>query len=246
MNLRWIVPDWPAPPPVRAVTTLRGGGASLAPYDSLNLAGHVGDEPSRVAANRQRLAAALALPAAPLWLDQRHGDRVIDAGGAEDLAADGACARRPGLVCAVLTADCLPILLCNRKGRAVAALHAGWRGLACGIVESGLEALRGAPEDLLAWLGPAICGGCYEVGEEVRQAFLGKDAALAPAFTPTRPGHFLVDLCAIARHLLEQRGVRAIFGGDRCTRHEPDRFYSHRRDGRSGRMASLVWIQPED
>jgi len=240
-----IEPSWPAPARVRALTTTRAGGVSNGPYESLNLGDHVGDEPEAVRHNRVRLHEALALPAEPLWLKQVHGVRVVDAAttaaGAE---ADGAWSNRPGVVCAVLTADCLPIFVCDRKGTRVALLHAGWRGLAGGIIESGLRALNAPPEELLVWLGPAIGPDSYEVGDDVRQAFTADDPGAAEAFRPVVAGCWLADVYALARRQLRQRGVCAVYGGTHCTLRERDRFYSYRRDGKTGRMASLIWLAP--
>lgn len=235
---------WPAPAVVHACTTTRAGGSSRGPYASLNLAGHVGDDPAAVARNRQHLYRALALPGPPCWLAQRHGNEVIEirAPPPAPPAADGAVTCVAGTVLAVLTADCLPILLADRRGGRVAALHAGWRGLATGIVERGVAAMAGPPSEILAWLGPAIGPGAYEVGEEVRAAFVGRRPVLADAFVPARPGHWRANLVAIARALLTEAGVRSIYECGRCTWSEPDRFYSHRRDGVTGRMATLIWL----
>jgi len=245
MNIEWIEPAWPAPPAVRVLTTLRRGGVSTRPYDSLNLARHVGDDADRVARNRARLAEGAALPAMPRWLAQVHGSNIVEFGSADghetEPQADGAISRVPGTVLAVLTADCLPIMLCNREGTEIAALHAGWRGLASGIVAAGLAAMRSPRASLLAWLGPAVCGRCYEVGDEVRTSILTRLGDTGTAFTATRPGHWLADLPAVARLLLAAGGVGAIHGGDRCTLHEPDSFFSHRRDGVTGRMATLIY-----
>lgn len=241
----WIRPDWPAPPRVKAAATLRGGGTSVAPYASLNLGVHVGDRAAAVAENRRRLRDALDLPAEPTWLAQVHGTGVIDAAAHPRVVeADGSRTRSPGIVCAVLTADCLPLLLCARDGTEVAALHCGWRGLAGGMIEAGLNGIATAPEALLAWLGPAISGPCYEVGEEVRSALLARYPGAGTAFSATRPGHFHADLYAVARHALTAAGVGAISGGDRCTYSEIDAFFSHRRDGNTGRIATLIWLSP--
>lgn len=242
---QWIEADWPAPAGVRALTTLRAGGCSEPPYASLNLAGHVGDRGEDVTENRRRIAALCALPSEPVWLKQAHGTQVID--GADphaDRRADGACTEEASVVCAVLTADCVPILLCDRAGTQVAALHGGWRGLAAGIIEAGLAAMRKPPDRLIAWLGPAISNAHYEIGDEIRTVFLGRHPQLGRTFTAAGPDHWLCDLYAIARHLLAQAGIGEVFGGDRCTYSE-DCFYSFRRDGETGRMATLIWIQSE-
>jgi hypothetical protein len=230
---------------VKAAATLRGGGTSVAPYASLNLGVHVGDRAAAVAENRRRLRDALDLPAEPTGLAQVHGTGVIDAAAHPRVVeADGSRTRSPGIVCAVLTADCLPLLLCARDGTEVAALHCGWRGLAGGMIEAGLNGIATAPEALLAWLGPAISGPCYEVGEEVRSALLARYPGAGTAFSATRPGHFHADLYAVARHALTAAGVGAISGGDRCTYSEIDAFFSHRRDGNTGRIATLIWLSP--
>lgn len=234
-----IRPDWPAPGRVRAVATTRAGGFSTGPWTSLNLGTHVGDDPAAVAANRARLAAAAALPAEPAWLEQVHGARVVDAADPAPGPADGAVATRPGVVCAVLTADCLPILVCDRAGTRVAALHGGWRGLAAGILEAGLAALDRDPGELLAWLGPAIGPARYQVDDAVRDAFPPADHA---AFRSDGPGHWRLDLAGLARARLARAGVGAVYGGHACTHAEPARFFSHRRDGRSGRQAALAWL----
>ena len=236
-------PDWPVPDRVRACTTSRRGGVSRSPYVSLNLAGHVGDDPGAVAANRQRVIRSLSLPAAPVWMRQVHGTVVVDAAGAgPEPVADGAYTSRPGVVCAVLTADCLPLLLCTRAADAVAAVHVGWRGLAAGIIGEAAAALGGA--DLLAWLGPAIGPRAYEVGEEVVLA-LRRAVTDAPpeAFTAAGPGKWYVDLYALATCALARAGVGAVYGGGRCTFADDRQFYSYRRDGVTGRMATMIWLE---
>lgn len=239
----FLIPDWPAPANVHACVTTRTGGVSRAPYDSFNLAAHVGDDPQAVTTNRARLRTALALPAEPAWLTQVHGIAVIDAAhGAGAPPADGTFATMPGAVCAVLTADCLPVLLCDRAGTRVAALHAGWRGLAGGVIEAGVGALGGAGDELLAWLGPAIGPEAFEVGAEVRAAFVAHDLAAGAAFRPLGAGKFLADIYLLARQRLAGLGVTAVYGGGRCTVAERERFYSYRRDGATGRMAALVWL----
>lgn len=242
-----IEPDWAAPPRVRAIATTRSGGVSVAPWASLNLGDHVGDDPQGVLQNRELLRGALALPVQPAWLQQVHGTAVVDAGApGVRPAADASWTRVSGVVCAVLTADCLPVLFCNRAGTHVAAAHAGWRGLAAGVLEStvGWLAADGVrPDSLLAWLGPAIGPASYEVGAEVREAFLRADPAAGAAFRLSRPGHWLLDLYAAARLRLRRAGVTAVSGGDYCTLAEPDRFFSHRRDGVTGRQATLIWLE---
>lgn len=239
-----IVPDWPAPPTVRAaVTTRHVAGASLPPFDGFNLGARCGDDPDAVAANRAALVDMLALPSAPLWLRQVHGIDVADAHGracGEEPVADAAVARGPGAVLAILTADCLPILFCSDDGAAVGAAHAGWRGLAAGVVEATIARLGVAPSRLLAWIGPGIGARAYEVGDEVSGAFVAPDAGAAAAFVATRPGHWLCDLPALARRRLAAAGVGRVFGGGFDTFADA-RFYSYRRDPRTGRFASLVW-----
>lgn len=244
--LRLIQPDWPAPPQVRAAATTRAGGLSSGPWAGLNLGDHVGDDPVAVAANRALLTRALALPAEPYWLRQVHGTRIVTAEATcQAPEADGSLASAPGQVCAILTADCLPVLLCDAAGRHVAAVHAGWRGLAAGILEQAVTALRAAgASELIAWLGPAISGPAYEVGADVHQAFLAAHPAAASTFTPTRPGHWQLDLYAAARQRLAGLGLTSIHGGNRCTLREPADFYSHRRDAVTGRQATLIWLQP--
>ena len=240
---QFILPDWPAPANVRAAVTTRIGGASRAPYDSLNLAAHVGDDPVTLQANRARLRAALHLPAEPLWLKQVHGARVVDAAQAGvEPEADGAFVAQSGVVCAVLTADCLPVLLCNRQGTKVAALHAGWRGLAGGVIEAGVRALNVPGKELLAWLGPAIGAEKFEIGAEVREVFMQPDPQAASAFRTTREGKYLADIYQLARLRLQKLDVTAVYGGGFCTVTDSTSFFSYRRDGATGRMAALIWI----
>lgn len=240
--------EWPAPARVRAFTTLRSGpGVSLPPFDSFNLGLRCGDEPGHALENRERLRTAYGLPAAPLWLAQVHGAGVarFDAAtqaSAPEIVADASVTSTPGVVLAILTADCLPVLFCNESGSEIGAAHAGWRGLAGGVLEATVAAMHSPASTLMAWLGPAAGPQAYEVGAEVRDAFLAHDAAADVAFVATRPGHWLVDLYALARQRLHAAGVDRVFGGGLCTISEPQRFYSHRRDQRTGRMASLVWI----
>jgi len=240
----WIIPDWPVPELVRAVTTTRQGGVSQGPWTSMNPADHVGDDLDAVQANRARLEEGLQLPASPLWLQQVHGTRVVDAAGvAGPVEADGAFAGRAGVVCAVLTADCLPVLLCDRNGTRVAAAHAGWRGLAAGVVEHTVAALQVPGDSVLAWLGPAIGAGAYVVGDEVRDAFVGHAAGAQAAFHPAASGGWHADLYRLARQRLAACGVKAVHGGGFCTFTDEQRFYSYRRDGVTGRMASLIWLE---
>jgi polyphenol oxidase len=238
-----LIPDWPAPPPVKAVITTREGGVSLAPYESLNLAQHVGDDPQRVMLNRRRLREACNLPSAPFWLQQVHGCRVADCESDEaGCEADAVLSRQPGQVCAVLTADCLPLLITDRDGREVCAVHAGWRGLAAGVVESAIARLSSPPPSLLVWLGPAIGPAAFEVGAEVREVFIKQAAEDALAFRENDRGRWQADIYRLARQRLQRLGVGYVGGGDYCTWSQPTRFYSYRREGVTGRMASLIWL----
>jgi YfiH family protein len=234
-----FVPDWPAPSGVRAWVTERGAG--LGHYGALNLATHVGDAATAVAANRARLHAALALPSEPAWLDQVHGTRVLDLDTEVIAAADGAVTARAGVVCAVLTADCLPVLLCDAAGRRVGVAHAGWRGLLGGVLPAAVRALRVPPDQILAWLGPAIGQAAYEVGADVRDAFLAAEPKAAVHFMANPRGRWQADLYGLARDSLCAAGVTAVYGGGFCTFRESARFFSHRREAPCGRMATLVW-----
>lgn len=236
-------PHWDVPANVRALLTTRDGGHSHAPWASFNLATHVGDDPRCVAANRARLRAWL--PAEPLWLEQVHGVAVADADHDYGVPVADACiASTAQRVCAVLTADCLPVLLCDHAGTRVAAAHAGWRGLAAGVLEATIARLGVAPAQLRAWLGPAIGMAAFEVGDEVRAAFVAHDAGAAAAFVPgVQPGKWHADLFALARHRLALAGVGAVSGGGQCTVSQPAQFYSYRRDGQSGRFATLIWLE---
>jgi polyphenol oxidase len=239
---QWLVPDWPAPPNVRALITTRPGGASQGPYASFNLGEEVGDEPSAVERNRARLRSFL--PADPLWLHQVHGTEVVDAESARRLPhADGAVARTRAAVCAVLTADCLPVLLASRAGDVVGIAHAGWRGLAGGVIEATVARMAVAPGAIVAWLGPGIGRRAYEVGLDVRDAFVARDPGAAEAFGPTGAGKYLADLCALAKRRLAAAGVKTVHGGGFCTYEDSARFFSHRRDRTTGRFASLVWLE---
>lgn len=242
----WLCPDWPAPGRVRARVTTRSGGVSAGPYASLNLGDHVGDDPAAVRENRRRLEQALGLDRPTAWLEQVHGTRAVAAEDARSgCRADAVVARKAGTVCAVLTADCLPVLLCEVDGACVAAAHAGWRGLAAGVLESAVDATEVPPSRLLAWLGPAIGPRAYEVGTEVRDAFVDASPEAAAAFTPSGEGRWLADLYRLARMHLAAAGVERVYGGGRCTYRERGSFFSYRRDGVTGRMASLVWIHGE-
>ena len=236
-----LVPDWPAPARVRSLQTLRGAGCSPAPWDSFNLGDHVGDDAANVAANRAALREHL--PAEPAWLKQVHGIATVNPKKSPKLKeADAAFTRDSGVVCAVMTADCLPVLFCDRAGTVVAAAHAGWRGLAAGVLEATMTQMAVPPGELLAWLGPAIGPSAFEVGDEVRAAFVADDPAAALAFKPHFSGKWLADIYLLARQRLNARGVGGIHGGGRCTVGEAQHFFSYRRDGVTGRMATLIWI----
>jgi len=241
MSPAWIEPGWPAPPGVRAASSLRAGGVSQGIYASLNLGTHVGDDPASVAANRRWLRESLELPAEPFWLNQIHGKTVARAGWVDGRPpdADASFSEGTGVVCAVMTADCLPVLLCDRAGTRVAAAHAGWRGLACGVLESTVEAMGGG--ELMAWLGPAIGSQAFEVGAPVREAFLDRLGDCHAAFRPIDASHWLADLYGLARIALGRAGVGEVYGGDCCTYSDPGRFFSYRRDGQTGRMVTLIW-----
>lgn len=242
-------PDWALPAGVGALVTSRAGGASLPPYASFNLGSHVGDDPAAVEANRARLHAAIG--AEPLWLDQVHGCAVAEADHAVGVpAADAAVARSARRACAVLTADCLPVLFCDDAGSVVAAAHAGWRGLASGVLEETVKAMNVDPGRILAWLGPAIGPDSFEVGPEVREAFVARHPMAGIAFRPAFPGtldetprKWLADIYMLARIRLAAIGVERVHGGGACTFKDSRRFFSYRRDGRTGRMASLIWFE---
>ena len=238
----FLRPNWPAPAGVHAAMTTRAGGVSQGAYASFNLASHVGDEAAAVSENRRRLRAALDLPAEPAWLEQVHGIRVVALPGPAPGPADAAVTFTPGSVCAVLVADCLPVFLTGRDGRRLGVAHAGWRGLAAGIIEATVAALECTPGELVAWLGPSIGPAAFEVGGEVRDAFVARDAGSAIAFRPGREGRWLADLPALARRRLAGAGVGVVHGGELCTHSDPARFYSYRRDGATGRMAALAWL----
>lgn len=243
--------SWPAPAGVQALTTTRQGGFSSGGYASLNLATHCGDDPAAVQANREILRHALQLPSAPCWMEQVHGCDVMHPTRADSEmkgcgeAADAAWTDQPGIVCAVLTADCLPVVLADRAATVVAVAHAGWRGLAAGVLEATLDELPVAPAELMAWLGPCIGVRAFEVGAEVREAFCAHDTEALAAFAPAaRPGHWMADLPCLARQRLLRAGVGNIHVGEYCTFSQPEQFFSYRRDGQTGRMATLAWLQP--
>jgi polyphenol oxidase len=244
MNLQdhLITPDWPAPKNVRALQTTRLGGLSSAPYDSLNLGDHVGDAPLVVARNRMLLNTLL--PREPVWLKQVHGTVVANADMASCLPqADTCIARHRDAVCVVMTADCLPVLLCDQQGSVVGAAHAGWKGLAAGVIEATVQAMGVAPQNLMAWLGPAISQSAFEVGDEVRAIFVDADPKATAAFIPGQQGKWLADIYALARLRLNALGITHIYGGGYCTYSDRDRFYSYRRDGVTGRMGTFIWIE---
>jgi YfiH family protein len=247
VSASWIEPDWPAPTGVRALSSFRGGGVSVVPYASLNLGDHVGDAAAAVAENRRRLGAEAQLPAEPAWLSQVHGISVADLDAAGDVrrvsSADAAFSRQPGRVCAILTADCLPVLVTADTWGLVAAAHVGWRGLAAGVIEATVQALKVPPAKLMAWLGPAIGPRHFEVGAEVREALLIGDPGAAVAFAANERGRYMADLSALARRRLAALGVARIFGGGECTFAAADRYFSHRRDGTTGRQATLIWLE---
>jgi len=239
----WIVPDWPAPPGVKSLITTRNGGISAGAYASFNLGLRTGDDEATVHANRQLLRAWL--PQDPKWLRQVHGAEVVVADSlAEIPEADASIARNTGTVCAVMIADCMPVLLCDESGSVVGIAHAGWRGLSSGVIENTVGMMGVAPGRLLAWLGPAIGPGAFEVGDDVRDAFVIHDPAATIAFMPYRQGKWLADLFKLAHQRLARCGVRQVFGGGLCTHHDPARFYSYRRDPVTGRMAALIWLDP--
>jgi YfiH family protein len=236
----WIVPDWPAPANVKALITTRAGGISKGPFASFNLGLRTGDDPQAVAANRDRLNSLL--PQQPRWLRQVHGATVVEADALADRPeADAGIARRPGTVCAVLVADCIPVLLADRSGTTVAIAHAGWRGLAGGVIENTIRRMAVDPRGLIAYLGPGIGPGAFEVGADVRDAFLARDADAAAAFTPHAAGKWLADLFLLARQRLRHAGVGEVHGGTLCTYSDARRFFSYRRERRTGRMAAVIW-----
>ena len=238
-----IYPDWPAPKQVSALSTTRHGGFSLAPYDGLNLGSHVGDNIHHVRKNRDATVALAQLPESPRWLNQVHETTVLSASNwKENAAADAIYSNTQNQVCTIMTADCLPILLCNTQGTQVAAIHAGWRSLAAGIIEKTLTAFNCPPHEIMAWLGPAIGPQHFEVGHDVYQEFDQHSDDAKKAFTQTDSTHYLADIVLLAKQRLNARGTHAIFGGDLCTVSDPNNFYSYRRDGITGRMASMIWI----
>ncbi|MBS0894597.1 polyphenol oxidase [Tatumella sp. JGM130] len=238
-----IIPDWPAPANVRACSTTRTGGFSQGPWSSFNLGAHVADDPQHVESNRRQLCQIAGLPAMPVWLTQVHGSRVVSlpAGPEESMTADACRTTVAGQVCAVMTADCLPVIFCSRDGRQVAAAHAGWRGLCDGVLEKTVDGFDCPPSEILAWMGPAISQQAFEVGPEVRDAFVAVDKAAGQAFRP-RNHKFMADLWLLATQRLNRAGVTAVSGGGRCTYQQSEDFFSYRRESITGRMATLVWL----
>lgn len=239
-----IIPHWPLPESVGACSTTRKGGISLPPYDALNLGAHCGDNPQHVAENRRLLSVAANLPAPPVWLEQVHGNAVLRLDDEPFLTkrADAAYSHTPGKVCAVMTADCLPVLFCNTAGTEVAAAHAGWRGLCAGVLEQTVACFQDKPENITAWLGPAIGPAAFEVGPEVREAFISVDKKAASAFRAFGEKYY-ADIYLLARQRLENVGVTQVYGGDRCTWSEPADFFSYRRESITGRQASFIWLK---
>jgi len=240
--IEMIQPRWPAPANLSAYCTTRRGGVSQTPFDSFNLALHVGDDATRVVRNRQALGVELQLPAEPGWINQTHGTRAVVLEQEDCRDADAAVTRALGQVAVVMTADCLPILLCNQKGTEVAAVHAGWRGLQAGVVQAALKAMRSANDQLMAWIGPGISQQHFEVGEEVRAAFIDSVRGAANFFTPHGSGHWLCDLAGLAERVLHQQAVSRVYRDAHCSFRDDELFYSYRRDSTTGRMASLIWI----
>ena len=237
----WLPADWPAPASIHAGTTTRAGGVSAAPFDTFNLASHVGDEAGNVGANHLRLRHLLKLPAEPCWLDQQHGTRIIDPSRDEDYCADGSYSAQSGVVCAVLSADCVPVLLTNRTGSEIAAVHAGWRGICGGVIQQAIAKFRSPADELLAWLGPHIRQESYRVRDDMRQSCLDAIADADQAFSPAGPGRWFADLATLACAVLRTAGVNDIHQCGLCTYQTPRQFYSYRREPTTGRMATLIW-----
>ena len=238
-----IIPQWPLPDGVAACSTTRVGGVSLPPWNSLNLGAHCGDNLAHVEENRRRVYENAHFPSRPVWLEQVHGKTVLKLTGEPytDKRADASYSATPGTVCAVMTADCLPVLFCNKSGTEVAAAHAGWRGLCEGVLEETVACFQDAPQNIMAWLGPAIGPDAFEVGPEVREAFMAKDAQAERAFRPSAD-KYIANIYQLARQRLANVGVTQLYGGDRCTFREEDDFFSYRRDRITGRMASFIWL----
>ncbi|WP_028449571.1 peptidoglycan editing factor PgeF [Chitinibacter tainanensis] len=238
----FYTPNWPAPARVRALQTTRLGGHSLPPYASLNLGQHVGDDPQQVAANRAIVAAACG--SQPRWLNQVHGVAVVDAAEiTQPVDADASYSRALGVVSVVMTADCLPLLFCDRAGTVVASAHAGWRGLCNGVIEATVAKMACPASEILVWLGPAIGPNAFEVGDEVRAAFMATDPQAELAFKKQEGGKWLADIYLLAHQRLHTLGITAIYGGDQCTVTQAETYFSYRRDGQTGRLASLIWLE---
>jgi YfiH family protein len=244
-DLQVITPDWPAPPGVRSAFTLRTGGVSVAPYDSLNVGAGIGDSPGAIAENRRRVREKLGLPSEPVWLEQVHGTHVVELGATAAPTGDASVARGAGYVCAIRVADCMPVLFAARDRSAVAAAHAGWRGLAGGVLEATVRRLGLPASQLIAWMGPTIGPAHFEVGDEVHAAFTATDPDASSAFVANARGRWQCDLYALARRRLTAIGISGIYGGGWCTFAEAERFFSYRRSGQCGRMAALIWTEPE-
>jgi YfiH family protein len=237
-----IQPNWSAPSAIRACCTARLGGVSAAPFDSLNLALHVGDDPARVTQNRKLLREQLKLPAEPSWINQTHGTQTVTLEQDVTRDADAAVTRLAGTIVVVMTADCLPILLCNRAGSEVGAVHAGWRGLQAGVIQSVLATMKSPNHELMAWIGPGISQACFEVGDEVRTALIDSMPDAQTFFSANRQGHWLCDLAGLAEQVLKAQGVGEVCRDSHCSYRDSDRFYSYRRSATTGRMATLIWI----
>jgi hypothetical protein len=238
-----ILPDWPAPQSIKAFSTTRIGGFSSPPYEGFNLGTHVGDEPANVVTNRDYLVNLALLPESPRWLNQVHSTRVINSHDWQlNSDADAIVSQHINHICTIMTADCLPVLLCNKQGNTVAAIHAGWRGLAAGVIEKTITQFGGDPQDILVWLGPAIGPQQFEVGPDVYQTFIQHDVKASQAFKQTDATHYLANIYLLAKQRLTALGIEAIFGGDLCTATDQRRFFSYRRDHITGRMASIIWI----
>lgn len=242
--IKALHPDWSAAAGIGALCTTRIGGASTAPYESLNLGLHVGDDEACVLENRARLRRQFELPAEPCWINQTHGTQVVTLEDDAGRDADAAITRVPGLVAAVMVADCLPILIRNRAGTEVAAVHAGWRGLQAGVIQSAVAAMQSPAEELMAWIGPGISAAHFEVGADVRDAFAATIDPAQEFFRPHGDGHWLCDLPGLADRVLARLGVGAVSRDPHCSYRDRDLFFSYRRDQATGRMAALIWIEP--
>ncbi len=239
----WITPDWPAPDNIHAITTTRNGGFSDPPYDSMNISSYVGDDIDTVEKNRQLLQTSLDLPQKPKWLEQVHGTLAVDAADIKgNIKADACYSTQKNTICTIQTADCLPVLLCDKAGTIVAAIHAGWRGLADGVIEETIKTMNCPTSTLMAWLGPAIGPDAFKAGEDVRNAFILHDPQAKTAFTRQDDNLWLVDIYELAKQRLANSGVDTCYGGEFCTYSDEKRFYSFRRDQTTGRMATLIWL----